>query len=108
MAEGVIGGNQEPGVAARLEHRGPSVVGEGHARGAGVESHVDAVAHEPLPGDRGAEVRLVLMIGIDHLDLFVDLRLSDGREQQRRGRKPGDDDRYPRRSLLFDPLRTLG
>ena len=113
MAEGVIGGQEEPGVAAGLHHRlagavgqHPGVVGPVHGVGVAlrpgevggrragddehlvlgggdlahrqrhagirhVDDHVDLVDVVPLVGDLRADVRLVLMVAADQLDLHV-------------------------------------
>ena len=120
LAEHVVGGEEIPFVAARLDHGaagrlgehvgivGP-VDGDGRALRAGqvargsavvdvglvlfladivdrerdrggrhVEDHVHPVAVEPLLGDAGAHVRLVLVVGAQHLDGEVRLELGDG------------------------------
>ena len=111
LAERVVGGEEVPGIAARLHHRaagrfrqhvgvvGPvdevgraGLAGQVGRSGAGVEvdlvllahdrlhgerdrrcrhveQHVHAVAVEPLARDRHGEVGLVLVIGVDHLDV---------------------------------------
>ena len=43
--------------------------GEGDRGGGDVEDDVDAVAVEPLAGDAGADVGLVLVVGGDHFDI---------------------------------------
>ena len=112
LAEGIVGSDEEPGVAAGLHHRLAGAIApasrcrrssgscsantsvpvrsdvaapetrqhlvllarqladrERHAGGRHVDDDVDVVDVEPLPRDVGADVRLVLMIGADDLDL---------------------------------------
>jgi hypothetical protein len=45
--------------------------GERHRGGGDVEHRVDAVAVVPLPGDGGADIGLVLVVGGDDLDLHA-------------------------------------
>jgi len=47
---------------------GDRIDGERDRRGRDVEHHIHAVTVEPLAGDGGADVRLVLMVGIEDLD----------------------------------------
>ena len=50
---------------------------ERDARGRHVGDHVDPVLVEPLAGDRGADVGLVLMVGADDLDLLAVHRAAE-------------------------------
>ncbi len=118
LPEGVIGGEEEPGIPAALDHGAAGAVrqrvgvvgpvdgigralrpgqvgaagaridedlvllagdladGERHRRGRDIEDGVDPVPVVPLPGDAGADIRLVLVVGGDDLDAdgFVDRR----------------------------------
>ena len=111
LAEGVIGGQEEPGVAAALHHRLARAIGEQigvigpvdrvgragriceiggrrarvhvddvlllgdavhrqrHAGGQHAHDSVDLLLIGPLAGEVHAHVRLVLMVGGDHVDL---------------------------------------
>ena len=111
LTEGVIRRDEEPGIAATLDHGGagavrqrPGVIGPmnrvrralaaGQVRGAaaGIDEHLVLVARDgvnrecdrrgrhvedrihailivPLPGDAGADIGLVLMVGCNDLDL---------------------------------------
>ena len=135
VAEGIVGGEEEPSVAAGLDHRRsrsvrqhPGVIGPvdgvgialgarqiggggagdderlvlvagdgGHrerdARVRHVDDHVDFVDVVPLVGDVGADVRLVLMVAADEVDLDVGVvlgEIGDGELRRRHRTRAAD------------------